>query len=114
MSIVSKRIILNRLKRIEVSKISFQKDLQKAVEILINNYSAKRIILFGSLTTGKIRASSDIDLIVEGLGDQFLKALAHCMRECNTNIDIKPLEDLTPKFKNAVLEKGEILYESEK
>jgi predicted nucleotidyltransferase len=114
MSTISERIIKNRIKKIEARKKILQDDLKKAVDILTHHYFVRRIILFGSLTTGKIRASSDIDLIVEGLGGQFLKALAHCMRECNTNIDIKPLEDLTPKFKNAVLEKGEILYESEK
>ena len=114
MSIISERIIKNRIKKIEVRKRILQKDLKKAVNILTHHYSVRRIILFGSLTTGKIRASSDIDLIVEGLGDQFLKALGYCMRECETNIDIKPLEDLTPQFKDAVLEKGKIIYESEK
>lgn len=114
MSIISERIISNRVKRLEAHKIALQKDFRKAVDILINNYSVKRIILFGSLTTGKIGTSSDIDLIVEGLGDQFLKALGHCMRECDMNVDMKPLEDLPPQFKDAVLEKGKIIYESGK
>lgn len=114
MSTISERIIKNRIKKIEARKRILQNDLKKAVDILTRHYSVRRIILFGSMTTGKIGMSSDIDLIVEGLGDQFLKALAHCMRECNTSIDVKPLEDLTPQFKNAVLEKGKILYESEK
>lgn len=89
-----------------------QNDLKRAVNILTHHYSVRRIILFGSLATGKIGAGSDVDLIVEGLGNQFLKAFGHCMRECETNIDIKPLEDLSPQFKDAVLEKGKIIYES--
>ncbi|MBS1259529.1 MAG: hypothetical protein MAG551_02601 [Candidatus Scalindua arabica] len=114
MSTISEKIIKNRIKKIEARKRILQNDLKKAVDILTHHYSVSRIILFGSLATDKICVSSDIDLIVEGLGDQFLKALGHCMRECKTNIDIKPLEYLTPQFKNAVLEKGEIIYESGK
>ncbi|MFQ5688020.1 MAG: nucleotidyltransferase family protein [Candidatus Scalindua sp.] len=113
-STVSKSIIQNRTKKIEERKRMLQNDLKKAVDILTHHYSVRRIILFGSLAAGRISVSSDIDLIVEGLGDRFLKALGHCMRECKTNVDIKPLEDLIPRFKHAVLEKGEIIYESGK
>jgi predicted nucleotidyltransferase len=114
MSIVSERIISNRMKRIEARRKALQDDLKKTVDILITYYPAKRIILFGSMITGKVSQNSDIDLIVEGLGDQFIKALGHCMKECQTKIDIKPLEDLDPQFRKTVLEKGILMYESGK
>ncbi len=114
MSIVSERIIANRLKKIEAHKKVLQDDLQKSIEILTKYYHVKSIILFGSMAGGKITLGSDIDLIVEGLGYQFVKALGHCMKECRTKIDIKPLEGLDPQFKQAVLEKGRLIYESGK
>lgn len=114
MSIVSERIISNRMKRIEAHKKVLQGDIKKAVDILVNHYPVRRIILFGSMVTGKVSPSSDIDLAVEGLGEQFIKAVGHCMGECKTNIDIKPLEDLDPQFRKIVLEKGRLIYESGK
>lgn len=114
MSIVSERIIANRKRNIEAHKKALQNDLQKAIEILINHYPVKRIILFGSMVTERIGTSSDIDLIVEGLGDRFIEAVGHCMGECKTDIDIKPLEYLDPQFKKTVLEKGRVIYESGK
>lgn len=114
MSTVSERIISNRLKIIDVHKVSLQDDLEKTIEILKKHYHVKRIILIGSMVGGKIDLGSDVDLVVEGLGNQFIPALSHCMKECRTEIDIKPLEDLDPQFKKNVLEKGRLIYESGK
>lgn len=114
MSTVSERMITNRLKRIEAHKKALHDDLRRSIEILTRYYHVKSIILFGSMVTGKINLGSDIDLVVEGLGDQFVKALGHCMKECRTKIDIKPLEALDPQFKKTVLERGRLIYESGK
>lgn len=114
MSTVAERIISNRFKKIEAHKKVLQNDLQRSIEILTGHYHVKSIILFGSMVSGKINLGSDIDLIVEGLGDRFIKALGHCMEECQTKIDIKPLEDLDPQFKKTVLEKGRLIYGSGK
>lgn len=114
MSIVSERIIANRLKKIEAHRKVLHNDLQKSIEILTRYYHVKSIILFGSMVSGKINLGSDIDIIVEGLGTQFIKALGHCMKECRAKIDIKPLEDLDPQFKKTVLERGRLVYESGK
>ncbi len=114
MTIISERIITRRIGRIEAHKKVLHNDLQRAVEILTGHYHVKSIILFGSMVSGKINLGSDVDLIVEGLGEQFIKALGHCMKECETKIDIKPFEDLDPQFRNTVLEKGRLIYESGK
>lgn len=112
MSIVSERIIANRLKKIEAHKKALHDDLLRSIQILTRYYHVKSIILFGSMVSGKINLGSDIDLIVEGLGDRFVKAFGHCMKECRTKIDIKPLEALDTQFKKIVLERGRLIYES--
>ena len=114
MSIISERIIASRKRKIEARKKALQDDLQKATDILINHYQVTRIILFGSMARGKIRPGSDIDLIVEGLGDRFLEALCHCRRECRADVDIKPIEGLEPWLKKLAMKNGRVVYESGK
>jgi len=45
-------------------KLLLQKELEKDIEILKNKYDPDKIILFGSLGSGKIKEWSDIDLII--------------------------------------------------
>ena len=42
-------------------------DVQEIVDILVNNFHAQKIILFGSLVKGKFSDRSDIDLAVAGI-----------------------------------------------
>lgn len=114
MSYIAERILSNRIENIKLRKKNLQHDLNKAVNILTHHYSVKRIILIGSMVNGKINYSSDVDLVVEGLGDQYFKAVGHCWGKCQTVIDIKPFEDINAEFKRLVLEKGKVIYESGK
>ncbi len=111
-SYIAERILSNRTKNIKLRKKDLQNDLNKAVNILTHHYRVKRIILFGSMVNGKINYRSDVDLVVEGLGDQYFKAIGHCWGECKTVIDIKPFEDINADFRKLVLEKGRVIYES--
>jgi len=114
MSQIAKQILANRAKNISAQKKLLQSDLKKAVEILTKHYQVKRIILFGSMISGKVNSSSDVDIIVEGLGDHLFKAVGHCFRKCKTVIDIKPFEDIDSDFRTRVLKKGRVVYESKK
>jgi len=87
-------------------------DLSRIIAALTSCYPIRRVILFGSLARGSFAPGSDIDLAVEGLppGD-FFTALAEANRLTRFWVDLKPLEELQPHFRERVLATGEIVYE---
>ncbi|MBI5746645.1 MAG: nucleotidyltransferase domain-containing protein [Nitrospirae bacterium] len=107
------RMITIREKNIRKSKEILLGKLEIAKQILINEFHPKKIILYGSLADGNhVHPFSDIDLAVDGLGDNYLKAggrLIDALGEC---IDLKPLEMLEKEFKDYVLNHGKMIYSS--
>ena len=84
--------------------------LPRLVARLKDEYSATRIILFGSLARGRFHVGSDIDLAVEGVASEaFFYALADLIALSPYPVDLKPIEALEPHFKNRVLSTGEVL-----
>ncbi len=60
----------------------------------------RRIILFGSLARRRFAPGSDIDLTVEGLAKADLfAALARVNELSQFWVDLKPLEELEPRFR---------------
>jgi len=91
------------------------KDLLPAlVGLLVRDWGARRVVLFGSLATGGFRASSDIDLVVEGLAPAtFFHACAAVDRLAgDLLVDLVPLESARP-FVHDVLarQECEVLYD---
>ncbi|MBI4653687.1 MAG: nucleotidyltransferase domain-containing protein [Nitrospirae bacterium] len=87
--------------------------LKKAIDILINEYHANKIILIGSLADKhRFGFHSDIDLCVEGLPSEFyFKAVGELLLEADEfDIDIIPIEDATPKMRE-LIKNGKVLYE---
>lgn len=87
--------------------------LPQLIQVLVNEFQAKKIILFGSLAKGKFTQTSDIDLAVAGIPpERYFRALATVNSCTEFEIDLKPLEDLKPYFYHRVMETGKIIYES--
>jgi len=87
--------------------------LRKLTKILINKYSADRIILIGSLADAQhFGFHSDIDLCVEGLENSlYFKAVGELLLAGDEfDVDLIPFENITPEMKEKV-QKGKILYE---
>ena len=88
--------------------------LPSVIKVLVDEFKANQIILFGSLVKGNFNQNSDIDLAVAGIEpSQYFKALAQVNNISDRWIDLKPLESLEPHFLKRVLETGECLYESD-
>ena len=47
-----------------MTKIQFQKHLQKVTKVIVDKYRPEKIILFGSAVDGDIHEDSDADLVV--------------------------------------------------
>jgi predicted nucleotidyltransferase len=83
---------------------------EKCASILKSEFKARRVFLIGSLADGFFKASSDIDLVVEGLDDHFyFKALCklHQIAE-DFDVDLIPFEDY--KYQDEILQGG-ILFD---
>lgn len=98
--------------------------IQNMVRKLKNNYTPKKIILFGSYAYGNPKSNSDIDLlIIKDTSERFIDRWITVRRILTDPKRIIPLETLvlTPKelserlakgdqFLAEILEKGEVLY----
>ena len=80
--------------------------------ILVNEFSVNKVILFGSiLEKGCFEEDSDIDIAVEGLAKEaYFTALARLMMESPFDIDLKPIEDVSKLLKQRIA-RGKVLYE---
>lgn len=88
--------------------------LRAIVEILVNEFKAKKIILFGSLVKGGFDRESDIDLAVQGISpSDYFRSLAMINSFGDRWIDLKPLEAMEPHFLERVMQTGECLYASD-
>ncbi len=89
----------------------------RAARILIDEFDARRVYLFGSLLTSEdFTEHSDIDLAVEGLKDElFFKALNRVWNALpkGMELDLVPIEDADEYIKAKIFSTGAILYERE-
>ena len=103
-----------RRRRLQALAAEARASLPKIVEVLTRQYGVRRVILFGSLRKGRFVEASDIDLAVEGLRRaDFYEALGAVNRLTWRWVDLKPLEDLEPFFRERVLREGEQLFPRE-
>ncbi len=89
----------------------------RAARILVDEFDAKRVYLFGSLLTSEdFTERSDIDLAVEGLRDElYFKALNRVWDVLpeGMELDLVPIEDADEYVKAKIFSTGAILYERE-
>lgn len=100
-----------RRSRSEKNRKILLKKLEIAKKILVREFHAKRIILFGSLISeNAIHPFSDIDLVVEGLEKNYLKAGGRLIDALGEHIDLKPFEMLDDNFKKQILKDGKVIF----
>lgn len=88
---------------------------RRCARILVEQYGAQRVWLFGSLARQSfVHSRSDIDLAVEGLSpEDYFRALATIWKQLppGFELDLVPLEDARPGLVDLVKQEGELLYE---
>lgn len=76
-------------------------------EILKTRYSARRVILYGSLARGDFREGSDIDLLVEGMTGSYWDAYVHAERAAAPFVvSLVCAEDASPELLESVSKEG--------
>ncbi|MCS6883009.1 MAG: nucleotidyltransferase domain-containing protein [Oscillochloridaceae bacterium] len=83
-------------------------DAEAIAAMLRQRFGASRVVLFGSLARNRFTADSDIDLAVAGLApEDYYRAIAEASKLSAFPVDLKPLEALTPHFRERMLQTGE-------
>jgi predicted nucleotidyltransferase len=83
--------------------------LPAIVEALVA-LGATRIVLFGSLATGRFGLDSDIDLAVEGIENELRAAIAAERVAPEFTVDIVPLERTFAHVKDRIPREGVVLH----
>ncbi len=97
-------------------RLSLRKDALRTAssisQILVKEYKARQIYLFGSLARGyDFMRGSDIDLAVEGLnGIRYFEAVGHLSEGKEFIVNIVPLEDCPQDLKGKIMKEGRLLY----
>jgi predicted nucleotidyltransferase len=89
--------------------------LPHLVELLVEEWGARRVFLIGSLARGEFGDASDIDLVAEGLAlPSFYEACAAIERAAGGefHVDLVPLESARPFVRDLVSRgEAEVLYD---
>ena len=109
---------------IMTNKNIYQKEISRIKKVIVENYKPEKIILFGSCAFGKIKPSSDIDmLIIKKSQKRRIERIQDVLFMIDNNLPFEPLV-YTPLeikkrlalgdfFVKNILEKGKILYEKQ-
>ncbi len=107
-----------------VSRNEFDQEIENIVGQLLRLYKPQKIILFGSLVKGEIKAGTDIDLFivksdVPNLGVDRIRELDTLVRyELATDFivytpeEVKQRLSLGDPFVKTILEEGRVLYDA--
>lgn len=88
-------------------------EVRQIAQCLRQTFGAQRILVFGSLVRGRFTPDSDIDLAVDHLPPaRYFEAVARVNDFSARWVDLKPLEALTPHFRDRVLATGVDIDES--
>jgi len=98
-------------------------ELQRYVALLRQHYRPRKILLFGSMASGEIQEWSDLDLVIVTETDlRFLDRTREVMQLLRPQVGVDILvytpeefEQLSRErlfFRNEILAKGKVLYES--
>lgn len=89
--------------------------LKEALALIVKECAPNRVYLFGSRAKGTAKAGSDFDFAVEGLtpGDSQRRKLKDMLESIAGlySVNLVFLSEVDEKFKNIVLESGEVVYE---
>ena len=86
----------------------FEKEIKKIRNELIEVYKPEKIILFGSCAYGKVRADSDIDMLVEFSKPvgffKFIELEEFLGKLTGKKVDLVTKKALKPAIKNEILQ----------
>ncbi len=91
----------------EQAKVQAWHEAKAIATMLRQRFGATRVIVFGSLLGDRFAPQSDLDLAAADIPrDRYFDAVAQANGLSQRWVDLKPLEDLDPYFKQRLIERG--------
>ena len=86
----------------------------RLARLAVARFRFRRLYLFGSVTgTSGLAVWSDIDMAVEGLAtEDYWPLLGTLNAEAKYRLDLKPLEEIPPAWRQRIKTSGVVLYEA--
>jgi predicted nucleotidyltransferase len=101
------------MENLQLTDKTFPKDILadiRAIEQILLQYGAEKVILYGSMARGDYRVNSDIDICVEGLPPQnYFRAFAACMMQAKRPMSVLDFTDTYGYLRERILEEGKII-----
>ena len=98
------------MRRAETERAARARAALPAIVDALSAMGATRIVLFGSLATGRFGLDSDIDLAVEGIENELRAAIAAERVANEFTVDIAPLDRALPHVKERIVREGVLLH----
>lgn len=95
----------------QVVKRHFNKEIKRISDVIVKKYKPKKVILFGSCANGKLKPSSDIDIMII---KNTRKKHVERIKEVLSMVDSKlPMDVLvyTPKEFKKEIDLGEFIFQ---
>ena len=85
--------------------------MPEIVQCLVDEFGATRIVLFGSLLSGRLEQQSDVDLAVRGIAPaRYFDALARVTEILGRDVDLVELDRASASLLRRIRETGEVLH----
>lgn len=85
--------------------------LPEVIRILVGEFGADRVVLFGSLCRGELHERADLDLAVTRLApEDYFRALARLAEVAGVPVDLVPLEEAGPSLRARIEAEGQVLH----
>ncbi len=89
------------------AKAQAWEEVHRIAAMLRDRYGANHVVVFGSLLKDRFHSQSDIDIAADNIPKaQYFEAVAAANQYSQRWVDLKPLEDLDPYFRQRVFETG--------
>jgi predicted nucleotidyltransferase len=113
---VTARVVVERMRRRrqmeERRAQEVRARLPEVTRALVEEFQVRRIVVFGSLLSGRLHEGSDLDLLVEGLqADRYFEAMSRIWEIAGIPPDLVPIEEGREEVVARALRDGEVLHE---
>ncbi len=89
---------------------SRRRRVDEVAVVLVEEFGATDVILFGSMVEGDVHAGSDVDLAVRGIPPtRYFEALARASEMMGCDVDLVELDTARPSLRARIDETGVVL-----
>lgn len=106
------KLLKERMPESERRARKLREALPSVVQMLVEEFDVRRVVLFGSIVRGVVDERSDVDLAVEGLDPgSYFAALSRAEEVAGATVDLVPIEEVPSSLLTIIESSGEVLID---